>query len=330
MTEPTSILLIQTSFIGDVILATSTLETLHASYPKAQIDVLVRKGNQSLFDGHPFVRSVLTWNKKEKKYGDLLKLMNQVRSNQYDLVVNLHRFASSGALAAYSDAPVKVGFRKNPMSILFTHTAVHSFEGIHEVERNARVLKPLIGEYEIPRPRLYPTKEDEAKVKAFQNGTYRCIAPTSVWHTKQWPAEKWIELIDALPQDETIYLLGAPTDMQQCESIRKRSKHPKVITLAGELSLIQSAALMKGARMNYVNDSAPMHLASSVNAPVTAIYCSTVPQFGFGPLSEESKVIETTEELDCRPCGLHGHAECPKGHFKCALGIDVKRVLGNA
>ena len=79
--------------------------------------------------------------------------------------------------------------------------------------------------------------------------------------------------------------------------------------------------------MNYVNDSAPMHLCSSVNAPVTAIFCSTVPSFGFGPLSENSRIIETKEELSCRPCGLHGFKTCPKGHFQCAESIMTENVL---
>jgi heptosyltransferase-2 len=102
-----------------------------------------------------------------------------------------------------------------------------------------------------------------------------------------------------------------------------------VKNLAGSLSLLQSAALMKGAVMNYVNDSAPMHLASATDAPVTVIYCSTIPAFGFGPLSPVSKIIEAEESLDCRPCGLHGFKNCPKGHFRCAETISVKRVISN-
>ena len=68
--------------------------------------------------------------------------------------------------------------------------------------------------------------------------------------------------------------------------IAAAASHPRLVNRAGELSLLQSAALMQGAAMNYVNDSAPLHLASAVNAPVTAIFCSTVPAFGFTPLSE--------------------------------------------
>ena len=97
--------------------------------------------------------------------------------------------------------------------------------------------------------------------------------------------------------------------------------------LSGKLSLLESAALMKDAMMNYVNDSAPMHIASAMNAPVCAVYCSTVPDFGFGPLSEQSFVVEVKEKLSCRPCGLHGHKACPQGHFRCAMDIESNQLL---
>lgn len=310
-----------------MILATSVLETLHAAFPDAQLDALVKKGNEPLLIDHPFLRNTLVWNKGRKKYGDLLRLMQQIRSNKYAVVINLHRFASSGALVAYSDAPIKLGFRKNPMSRLFTQTAVHSFDGVHEIERNARVISTLIGDQPVLNPRLYPSPTDALAIKEYIATPYRCIAPSSVWFTKQWPAGKWIELMDALPQDQSIYLLGAPEDKAQCASLIQQTAHPSVTNLAGKLSLLQSAALMKGAVMNYVNDSAPMHLASAMNAPVRAIFCSTVPQFGFGPLSEDAKIIETKESLDCRPCGLHGHAVCPKKHFKCATTIPIDEIV---
>ena len=85
--------------------------------------------------------------------------------------------------------------------------------------------------------------------------------------------------------------------------------------MAGRLSFLESAALMKNAEMNYVNDSAPLHMASAMDAPVTAMFCSTVPYFGFTPLSADSIVLETWKQLDCRPCGLHGKKVCPKGTF---------------
>jgi heptosyltransferase-2 len=148
-----------------------------------------------------------------------------------------------------------------------------------------------------------------------------------VWFTKQWPEHKWVELIQLLPEDTQVYLTGGPDDAHLCERIAEKAGRIRVTNVCGKLSLLESASLMKDAEMNYVNDSAPMHLCSSVNAPVTAIYCSTVPSFGFGPISSRAHIVETRVKLDCRPCGLHGFNACPKGHFKCAEGISAENVL---
>src|SRR2546430_12119239 len=111
------------------------------------------------------------------------------------------------------------------------------------------------------------------------------------------------------------------------EEIRTVSAHGSVMNLCGKLSFLQSAALMKETAMNYVNDSAPMHFASAVNAPVTAVYCSTLPSFGFGPLSDKRFIVEIQHPLSCRPCGLHGRPVCPLGHFKCAYDIEDTQLL---
>ena len=60
-----------------------------------------------------------------------------------------------------------------------------------------------------------------------------------------------------------------------------------------------------------------------MNAPTAAIFCSTIPEFGFGPLSDNSQIIQVSEKLDCRPCGLHGKKACPQGHFKCGFDIQL-------
>jgi heptosyltransferase-2 len=70
-----------------------------------------------------------------------------------------------------------------------------------------------------------------------------------------------------------------------------------------------------------------MHFASAVNAPVTAIYCSTIPEFGFGPLSDSRFIVQTSLDLKCKPCGIHGKKDCPLGHFKCAVSIETQQLL---
>ncbi|OIR13318.1 lipopolysaccharide core heptosyltransferase RfaQ [mine drainage metagenome] len=326
------ILVIQTAFIGDAVLATGILEKLHSSFPDAQIDFLVRKGNESLFKQHPFLHKVLVWDKKKNKYTHLFQLLFKIRNHKYDTVINVQRFAATGFLTAFSGAKEKIGFDKNPFSSFFTknieHVVSDGTHALHEIERNHQLIK-YFTDAVVAKPKLYPTQKDFDAVAKFKNKKYICIAPASVWFTKQFPADKWISFIHNTPDGVFVYLLGAPNDFALCEEIDSQCSHLNVVNLAGKLNFLESAALMKDAMMNYVNDSAPMHFASAVNAPVTAVYCSTVPAFGFGPLSDKSFIVETKEKLSCRPCGLHGKSECPLQHFNCAHQITNEQLLAS-
>ena len=321
------ILIIQTASLGDVILSTALAEALHKELPDAEIHYLIKKGYQSLFREHPFIGQVLFWDKSKRKYAGLLGLIREVRRNKYDAVINVQRFASSGLISALSGAKIRSGFEKNPFSLFYTHKYEHIIrkDGVlHEVERNHALISTLVSNG-AERPVLYPSAEVANFVSAFTNKPYITVSPASLWFTKQYPEEKWIDFLNNISSDWVVLMLGSSADTNLCERIKSQTG-ANVMNLAGTLSFLQSAALMKGAVMNYVNDSAPMHLASSVNAQVAAIFCSTVPAFGFGPLSDNAHIIELSEPLYCRPCGLHGYKQCPEGHFKCALQIQTNQL----
>ena len=392
-------LVIQTAFIGDVVLATGIIEKLHTHFPGAQIDFLLRKGNEALLAGHPFLHEVLVWDKKKHKLRNLWTMWRRIRATKYDKVINVQRFAATGLLTAFSGGAETIGFDKNPLSWLFSkkikhvvsyqpgkqqtpgpvHNATpdpgHRAAGpmlvpAHEIDRNQLLIKDFTDP--VPaRPRLYPSQKDEETVREYKKTPYITIGPASVWFTKQYPAEKWASFIARVPAGLTIYLLGAPSDNELAENIRQtalrnptpsahpsppapipgptnaasphnpahpdptpanaaspQSLPPRAITnLSGKLTFLQSVALMKDAAMNYTNDSAPMHFASAGNAPVTAVYCSTIPAFGFGPLSDKKFIVEIQEPLGCRPCGLHGYKACPLGHFRCAHDITDEQLL---
>ena len=343
------ILVVQTAFIGDVVLATALLETLHEQYPQASIDLVVRQGNESLFNEHPFISELIVWNKKENKYLNWLQVLQKIRAKKYDLLINLQRFAATGLWTVLSKATRTIGFDKNPFSFLFSHSVKHDVteNAVHEVNRNHKLTESL-GTLKLCKPKLYPTESDFEKVKIFQTEKYISIAPASVWFTKQFPISAWVSFIQALPFDGTIYILGGPGDKSLGDSIvdevsklnsnasntsnisnasNLSSTSKKIINLSGELSFLASAALQQKAVLNYVNDSAPLHFCSAVNAPVVAIYCSTIPAFGFGPLSTQSYIVETLEKLACRPCGLHGKKQCPLGHFNCAQTIANTQLI---
>ncbi|MEP6467700.1 MAG: glycosyltransferase family 9 protein [Parafilimonas sp.] len=335
-------LIIQTAFIGDVVLATVIIEKLHVNFPDAKIDFLLRKGNEGLLTNHPYLNEVIIWNKKQDKTKNLFRLIKIIRNNKYDKVINVQRFFSTGLMTALSNAKEKIGFDKNPLSFLFDVKVKHIVgtkeNPVHEVQRNLFLLAHFTDD-KTATIKLYPSNEDYAKVKSIGNHELStvnsqlsikkdiCVAPSSVWFTKQFPKEKWIEFLKEIPSAINIYFLGAASDKILCDEIISELPHHSTKNLSGELSFLQSAALMKNAFMNYTNDSAPMHIASSMNAPVTAIFCSTVTWFGYGPLSDKSFVVEKTEPLYCRPCTLHGKKECPQKHFKCALDIKKDQLL---
>ncbi len=324
------ILVIQTAFIGDVVLATGLLEKLHTQWPDASLDILVRKGNESLFIQHPFLHEVLIWDKKKNKYQHFFKVLNKIRTNQYDIIINIQRFAATGLLTVLSNAKRTIGFDKNPFSFLFSEAIPHVVNDsklpMHEIVRNHQLIKNFTDGI-AAKPKLYPTQENSNAVNHLKKNHYICLAPASVWFTKQFPWEQWVSLLDAIPAELSIYLLGAAGDFALCENIRLATSHSPVLNLAGKLNFLESASLMKDAEMNYVNDSAPLHFASAVNAPVTAVYCSTVPGFGFGPLSDTSHIVESGQLLVCRPCGLHGKKSCPLKHFNCAKQITTNQLL---
>ena len=191
--------------------------------------------------------------------------------------------------------------------------------GHHEVNRNLELLREFVpGDFP---PRLFPSVRNFEKVAEYKSKSYVCVAPSSVWFTKQWPKANFIQLVKELSKKHHVFLLGAKSDFDLCEEVRGVD-NLNTTNLCGKLSFLESAALMRDAAMNFVNDSAPMHFASAMNAPTTAFFCSTIPEFGFGPLSEFSRIVESSEELACRPCGLHGKKACPLGHFKCGESSD--------
>ncbi|QSE96376.1 glycosyltransferase family 9 protein [Fulvivirga lutea] len=321
------ILVIQTAFLGDVVLATALVEKIKAQLPNVELHFLLRKGNEAVLKNHPKIDRLWILDKGQK-WASTRSLISSFRKEKFDLAINLQRFLSSGVITVLSGAKRTIGFKKNPMSFLFSESFDHIIESSgsdHEVMRNQRMIESFTDSKPV-RPRLYPSADDYKSVEVYQTKEYITVAPASVWFTKQFPAHKWIELLNSLKEGLQVYLIGAPSDKELCNQILEATTNTSVINLAGQLKPLASVALIEKAKMNYVNDSAPLHFASAVNAPVTAVFCSTVPGFGFGPLSDDTRIVEVKEDLSCRPCGLHGYRKCPKGHFKCAENISIDQL----
>ena len=319
------ILLIQTAFIGDAVLVTALIESLKKIDPTFEISILVRKGNEVLFKYNPHIQKIFIWDKK-KKWVSFYKTLKKVRKEKFDVLFCIQRHFTMGLFTILSKAKIKVGFCENPFSFFFDKKVPYKLKNNeHEIERNLNLAKQIFTFIPLEKPKLYFSDNEFKSIKSYQSVPYVCMAPSSVWKTKQLPISKWVELIEK--QAITVYLLGGKDDETLNDRIINLVKNKtNVINLAGKLDLLESTALMKSANMNYVNDSAPMHLCSSVDAPVTVFYCSTVPEFGFKPLSNINLIVETKLKLPCRPCGIHGKQKCPKKHFSCGHSIDINEV----
>lgn len=326
------ILLIQTASIGDVILLTSLMEKLHDKFPNAAIDLVLKSPNEQLFANHPYIRNIWVWNKKNGKYRNLFQIIRGIREQGYDVVLCIQRFFSAGLMCALSGAKHRIGFDKNPLSFFFTEAKPHRIEkGVHEIDRNISLLSDIWCE-RAPKPHLYPSAKDFEKTAEYhrQATEYYCVSPCSLWETKTMSKEKWVELLSFMAKKNTeakVFLLGSRDNAAQCEDIIRLCGNKNAENLCGKLSLLESAALMQGAKMNFVCDSAPLHLCSAVNAPVTAIFCSTTPDFGFGPLSSDSLVVQAEPQPACKPCGLHGAKKCKTGTFNCCTDIKMQQVF---
>ena len=212
MAKTRSILFIQTAFLGDVVLATSALEAWHKAHPEDHLDVLVRRPMDGLFEAHPFVRRVLAWDKRPRQKGrDWRRLVRDTRKARYDVVVNLHRHASSGVLTALSMAPVRLGYANNPLAWRFTHRIPHKWgDGTHEVERHLGLLAAFDSEAFKQggcNPKLHPTKAHRAEAEALGARGALLVMPGSQWATKAWPEGQFAKVLDCIFRKEFFSLL---------------------------------------------------------------------------------------------------------------------------
>lgn len=153
------------------------------------------------------------------------------------------------------------------------------------------------------------------------------IFPGSVWATKRWTEEGFTQTAVELEKNGAqVLLMGAANEREICQHIAKSLRSPLV--LAGETSLYESALVLAHSSLVIANDSAATHLSALADTPSVTVFGPTVLTQGFRPWSSRAWVVE--EELACRPCGAHGHHQCPLGHHRCMKQIAAAEVLAAA
>jgi heptosyltransferase-2 len=334
MSNAIRVLVIQTAFIGDVILTLPMVQALKRHKPEAIIDFLTIPRSAPVLANHPAINKVILYDKKGKDRG-LFSLISQglTLRKSYDIALVPHRSIRSAMLALLAGIPMRIGFDTSDGRLLFTRQIKYRHDD-HEIERNLSLLAPLlIEEGNIILPDIYPSKSDQIKAEHYTSQVRSSlnknvvIAPGSIWGTKRWTKEGFSSVTSMLVEAGFgVVLIGGNEDRGLCEEIRAPSASSSILNTAGELSLLESAALLGTCSLLITNDSAPLHLGVAMRTPVIAIFGATVPQFGFSPVGEFDSVIEL-DGLECRPCGIHGGDSCPLGTFDCMKHIPAELVF---
>ncbi|MGZ8378255.1 MAG: glycosyltransferase family 9 protein [Gemmatirosa sp.] len=335
-------LVVQTSFLGDVVLTTPLIAALARRGP---VDVVVRPDAAALLRGHPDVRSVIVYDKRGADRGvhGMLRVARAIRAlpgpdgasgwRARDRVAYMAQGSPrSAALALAGGCGERVGFDSSRQARPL-YTRIVSFDpSRHHAARLwslAAATEDAGGE--APPPRLQPGAREVAAVDAalgaLAGGGFVAVAPGSVWATKRWPF--YPALAASLAGELPIVVVGGAGDRELAAAIVAACPAGRALDVTGRLSLLASTELLRRAALLVTNDSAPQHLASAVGTPTLTIFGPTVPEFGFGPLAPGSRTTGV-QGLACRPCDPHGPARCPLGHWRCMRDQPAEALVALA
>ncbi|MDD3534627.1 MAG: lipopolysaccharide heptosyltransferase II [Candidatus Cloacimonetes bacterium] len=313
------ILIVQTAFLGDVILITPLIRATKSLYPEALIDALVIPAAAPLLQNNPHLNDILSFPKRQNPLFAFLKMRKELRNRRYDMVISPHSSARTHLLLYLAGIPLRVGFDRGSLPFLLNKKTPHP-RGIHKINKNLSLLKLLSPQEFEMQTELFPSPQHYQKaeelLQPLKGKKLLAMAPGSVWATKCWSQEYYARLAQLLiEQGFGIVLIGGKDDQDKCAYIANELPPDSAINLAGSCSLLESAAAINQCQAMICNDSGTLHLANAMQTKVFAFFGPTVQRIGYYPFREGDIVFE--QDLDCRPCSSHGPQKCPLKHHNC-------------
>ncbi|MFP5518859.1 MAG: glycosyltransferase family 9 protein [Bdellovibrionia bacterium] len=350
-------LIVQTAFLGDLLLSIPLLKNVRKLWPEQQLLLVCRKGF-----GEYFVKLGLIDKAIEIKKGDnesYKQALRELQEFQIQHVISPHQSLRTSLFVARIHAQQKVSF-KNFHNFLMYSTRVKRQLDLPDAIRQLSLLQPFsdsltreIQSYQklnegnarsdsgyLSNPpqwasmsvrehllfaqepqelleRLFITKPNLKKTVA--------IFPGSVWATKRWTTEGFKAVAkDLLNENFNVLVMGGPGEEELCAEVA--SADSRIQNICGKTKVLESAQILAHCYLALGNDSASMHLAASVDLPIVSIFGPTVLDLGYRPWGKQVQVIERAD-LKCRPCGKHGHHKCPLGTHECMKSISPQTVV---
>lgn len=331
------------SSLGDVLLTSPVIRALRKKFPKSQIDFLVRKEYCDIVRYNPNLSRILEF-EVDSGTPTLWQLGKRIRKEKYDIILDLHKNFRSNFLCFtagfFSGRKPKVYWvKKNQITrFLLVKFKINVYKII-----NRRITK-VWEKYLLTAKNLNLTSDKkglELYLSPEVNEFYKqlsedilhktkplVIAPGAKHFTKRWPTQFFAELITRVNEKYGIspLLVGGAEDVDVVDEILSLIKYGAAFSLAGNHTVLQTAAIIKNASFFIGNDSGLTHVAAAFKIPTIAIFGSTVEEFGFFPENPRAIVLEN-KSIKCRPCTHIGKSTCPQGHFRCMEDVTVEMVL---
>lgn len=327
-----SVLIVQTAFLGDVLLSVPLLKKIREQHPSVQISYICRKGLGAFLKSIGLVDEYFEIHKGERN--SYQKVIEKLNSKVFDRIYCPHESLRSAFLVRKLHADKKMTFAKW-WSSLFFDSAIEKKSQLPEALRQLQMLeldsddiqKKLQNYSEKYKPEALnevPEWANMSIVDQEQERSLICIFPGSVWPTKQWTKQGYIDVIKKLSANHQVVLMGGQEELHLANEILHDI--PNVQNDVGKTSLQETLQILKKAKIVISNDSGGQHLAALANAPTVSIFGPTVVQFGYRPWNEKIIVVQNNS-IKCRPCGKHGHQICPIRTHECMTSITAKQVL---
>ena len=309
----------QSAFLGDLVLSSNLLLNLHKNFPNSEITLVARPFARELFKGWDWLRIIPL----EKTLKGTLRVVREIRN--YDLGFGVQRGLRTSLVLFSAKVKERVGFKNAEFSFLYTKRVEHSW-GIHEVERNQKLLKVLDLKIYTSSLKLPVQNPEGVREKFKLPERFFSVSPSANFEPKRWSAEYFAELINGLNEVglKAVILGAKDRDKRVASEVLKYIKYPsKVLNLSGKTSVGELVSVIKLSEFLISNDSAPVHIAEAVGTPVFAVYCATSSYYGFYP---RSGFYFEPKNLKCHPCKPNPKG-CKTGTKECRFAVKPKEVL---
>jgi len=337
------ILIIRFSSLGDLILTTPFYRELKKQEPKAELHLVTSTSFSALLKGNPHLHRIYELDRREGKPA-FAALLKELKGQDWDLVFDLHQslrsrlllgklFGWAYRLRPYIHCMDKRGL-KRWMLLSFKINWMKGFQS--QRENYLTLLQAAYPSAKLKNhTELFPDSDAKQKIKTILTETCPNEKPLialgagASFPLKRWPKEYFLQLGHSLLEKGYQPILMGGEGEEESEWIAEKGEG-KFIDMTGQLSYLETAALLEKCQLAISNDSAIVHFSEAMKTPALAIFGPTVKEFGFGPFLKQSLLMER-DQLSCRPCSRNGKGKCSNGEtLACLQDILPEDVLTEA